>query len=336
MLLRLWPENTKVGFMKLRFVALIISLCALIASGVLLGTRGLNLGIDFAGGSVIEIVETEGVTPDKIREALEPLELGEVSVNEARGVGADAVNLAVIRFETQVPKEGEDPDQVQNIATEKVKQALRDNFGYPTEAEESLLPDDEKIFRSAAAVGPKVSGELFTAGIQALVGALILMMVYISFRFKWQYAVGAVTALFHDVILTMGVFALTGFEFNLATIAALLTIVGYSMNDTVIVFDRVREEARKYKKLDLPSVVDLAINATMSRTLLTSGTTLLALLSIFFLGGEVLRGMSFALIFGVVVGTYSSVFVASAILLILGIDRGDKPKAEVQGFQGVS
>lgn len=336
MLLRLWPENTKISFMSLRFVALIVSLCALIASGVMLGTRGLNLGIDFAGGSVIEIVETEGVTPDKIRAALAPLELGEVSVNEARGVGADAVNLAVIRFETQTPKEGEDPDQVQNIATENVKQALRDNFGYPTEAEENLLPDNEKIFRSAAAVGPKVSGELFTAGIQALVGALILMMVYISLRFKWQYAVGAVAALFHDVILTMGVFALTGFEFNLATIAALLTIVGYSMNDTVIVFDRVREEARKYKKLDLPSVVDLAINATMSRTLLTSGTTLLALLSIFFLGGEVLRGMSFALIFGVVVGTYSSIFVASAILLVLGIDRGDKPKAEVQGFQGVS
>lgn len=335
MLLRLWPEKTKVSFMSARHIALIVSLCAVIGSAVLLGTRGLNLGIDFAGGSVIEIVETEGVTADKIRDALAPLELGEVSVNEARGTGENAVDLAVIRFETQAPAEGEDPDQAQNNATERVKQTLRDTFGFPSEAEENLLPDEEKIFRSAAAVGPKVSGELFTAGIQALVGALILMMVYISFRFQWQYAVGAVTALFHDVILTMGMFALTGFEFNLATIAALLTIVGYSMNDTVIVFDRVREEARKYKKLELPKVVDLAINATMSRTLLTSGTTLLALLSIFLLGGEVLRGMSFALIFGVIVGTYSSIFVASAVLLLLGIDRGDKPKAEVQGFQGV-
>ena len=161
-------------------------------------------------------------------------------------------------------------------------------------------------------------------------------MVYISFRFQWQYGLGAVAALFHDVILTMGMFALTGFEFNLATIAALLTIVGYSMNDTVIVFDRVREEARKYKKLELSKVVDLAINATMSRTLLTSGTTLLALISIFVFGGPVLRGMSFALIFGVVVGTYSSVFVASAVVLLLGIDRGDKPKREVEGFQGIS
>jgi len=200
---------------------------------------------------------------------------------------------------------------------------------------EGLGLDPAEDFRSIASVGPKVSGELFRSGIISLTVALLLMMVYISFRFQWQYALGAVAALFHDVILTMGVFALTGFEFNLATIAALLTIVGYSMNDTVIVFDRVREEARKYKKMELSQVVDLAINATMSRTLLTSGTTLLALLSIFLFGGDVLRGMSFALIFGVMVGTYSSIFVASAVVLLLGIDRGDKPKREVEGFTGV-
>ena len=325
MLLRLWPEKTKVSFMSLRFIALIISVTALLASAAMLGTRGLNLGIDFAGGAVIEVDKPEDVSADQIRSTVTSLVTGDVQVNSARGTGPNAPEIAVIRFEPQPPVGDETPDEAQNRAGDEVSAALRELIG----AERFNL-------RSEASVGPKVSGELFRSGIIALTVALALMMVYISFRFQWQYALGAVAALFHDVILTMGMFALTGFEFNLATIAALLTIVGYSMNDTVIVFDRVREEARKYKKLELSKVVDLAINATMSRTLLTSGTTLLALLSIFLFGGPVLRGMSFALIFGVIVGTYSSIFVASAVVLLLGIDRGDKPKREVEGFQGVS
>ncbi|MEO0606973.1 MAG: protein translocase subunit SecF [Pseudomonadota bacterium] len=325
MLLRLWPEKTKVSFMSLRFIALIISVTALLASAAMLGTRGLNLGIDFAGGAVIEVDKPEDVTADQIRATVTGLVTGDVQVNSARGTGPNAPEIAVVRFEPQPPVGDETPDEAQNRAGDEVGAALRD-----------LIGADRYNLRSEASVGPKVSGELFRSGIIALTVALTLMMIYISFRFQWQYALGAVAALFHDVILTMGMFALTAFEFNLATIAALLTIVGYSMNDTVIVFDRVREEARKYKKLDLSKVVDLAINATMSRTLLTSGTTLLALLSIFLFGGPVLRGMSFALIFGVIVGTYSSIFVASAVVLLLGIDRGDKPKREVEGFQGVS
>ncbi|MHA7859418.1 MAG: protein translocase subunit SecF [Henriciella sp.] len=325
MLLRLWPENTKVSFMSMRFVALIISAVALLASATMLTTKGLNLGIDFAGGAVIEIEQPDDITAQDIRDVVEPLIVGEVQVNSARGTGPNAPNIAVVRFKPQPPVGDETPDDAQNRAGDEVSAALRD-----------LVGAERFQIRSEASVGPKVSGELFRSGIIALTVALGLMMVYISFRFQWQYALGAVAALFHDVILTMGMFALTGFEFNLATIAALLTIVGYSMNDTVIVFDRVREEARKYKKLELFKVVDLAINATMSRTLLTSGTTLLALLSIFLFGGPVLRGMSFALIFGVIVGTYSSIFVASAVVLLLGIDRGDKPKREVEGFQGVS
>ena len=325
MLLRLWPEKTTVSFMSLRFIALIISVVALLASAALLGTRGLNLGIDFAGGAVIEVDKPEDVSADQIRNTVTNLVTGDVQVNSARGTGPNAPEIAVIRFEPQPPIGDETPDEAQNRAGDVVSGAMRDLIG----AERFNL-------RSEASVGPKVSGELFRSGIMALTVALALMMIYISFRFQWQYALGAVAALFHDVILTMGMFAFTGFEFNLATIAALLTIVGYSMNDTVIVFDRVREEARKYKKLELFKVVDLAINATMSRTLLTSSTTLLALLSIFLFGGPVLRGMSFALIFGVIVGTYSSIFVASAVVLLLGIDRGDKPKREVEGFQGVS
>ena len=324
MLLRLWPEKTKVSFMSLRFIALIISSVALAASAIMLTTKGLNLGIDFAGGAVIEIEQPDDVSAQDIRDVVEPLIVGEVQVNSARGTGPNAPNIAVVRFKPPPPVGDETPDDAQNRAGDEVSAALRD-----------LIGAERFQIRSEASVGPKVSGELFRSGIIALTVALGLMMVYISFRFQWQYALGAVAALFHDVILTMGMFALTGFEFNLATIAALLTIVGYSMNDTVIVFDRVREEARKYKKLELFKVVDLAINATMSRTLLTSGTTLLALLSIFLFGGPVLRGMSFALIFGVIVGTYSSIFVASAVVLLLGIDRGDKPKREVEGFQGV-
>ena len=324
MLLRLWPEKTKVSFMSLRFVALIVSVIALLASAAMLSTRGLNLGIDFAGGAVLEIDKPEDVSADQIRDTVTSLVTGDVQVNSARGTGPNAPEIAVIRFEPQPPVGDETPDEAQNRAGDVVSAAMRDLIG----AERFNL-------RSEASVGPKVSGELFRSGIIALTVALALMMIYISFRFQWQYALGAVAALFHDVILTMGMFALTAFEFNLATIAALLTIVGYSMNDTVIVFDRVREEARKYKKLELFKVVDLAINATMSRTLLTSSTTLLALLSIFLFGGPVLRGMSFALIFGVIVGTYSSIFVASAVVLLLGIDRGDKPKREVEGFQGV-
>jgi preprotein translocase subunit SecF len=324
MLLRLWPEKTKVSFMSARFIALIVSVIALLASASLLGTRGLNLGIDFAGGAVIEVDKPEDVSADMIRSTVTGLVTGDVQVNSARGTGPNAPEIAVIRFEPQPPVGDETPDQAQNRAGDEVNAALQE-----------LIGSDRFNLRSEASVGPKVSGELFRSGIMALTVALALMMIYISFRFQWQYALGAVAALFHDVILTMGMFALTGFEFNLATIAALLTIVGYSMNDTVIVFDRVREEARKYKKLELSKVVDLAINATMSRTLLTSGTTLLALISIFVFGGPVLRGMSFALIFGVIVGTYSSIFVASAVVLLLGIDRGDKPKREVEGFQGV-
>lgn len=324
MLLRLWPEKTKVSFMSARFIALIVSVIALLASASLLGTRGLNLGIDFAGGAVIEVDKPEDVSADMIRSTVTGLVTGDVQVNSARGTGPNAPEIAVIRFEPQPPVGDETPDQAQNRAGDEVNAALQE-----------LIGSDRFNLRSEASVGPKVSGELFRSGIMALTVALALMMIYISFRFQWQYALGAVAALFHDVILTMGMFALTGFEFNLATIAALLTIVGYSMNDTVIVFDRVREEARKYKKLELFKVVDLAINATMSRTLLTSGTTLLALISIFVFGGPVLRGMSFALIFGVIVGTYSSIFVASAVVLLLGIDRGDKPKREVEGFQGV-
>ena len=322
MLLQYWPKSTNVPFMSYRLPALLFSAILIAASFALIFTKGLNFGIDFAGGSVIEVEQPEGVQEEDVREVMSSLDLGEVGVNAARGTGVEGVEVIVIRFATQQAEEGMDQDTAQQQANDRVRAALNEAFSGVN-------------VRSSAAVGPKVSGELLRSGLMALGVALLLMMAYISVRFQWKYALGAVAALFHDVIITMGMFALTQFEFNLSTIAALLTIVGYSMNDTVIVFDRVREEARKYKKMEADKVINLAVNQTMSRTLLTSGTTLLALLSIYLFGGTVLSGMSFALIFGIVIGTYSSVFVASAVLLLLGLEQGEKQRKEVEGFQGV-
>ncbi len=322
MLLKHFPARTDLTFMKGRWPAFVLSAVLIVASIALLATRGLNLGIDFAGGSTIEIAQPEGVSIDQVREAVSGLGLGDVNVTEAVGTGVDAEPVYVIRFKTQGEPGTEGAETAQQAANDRVRAALEDRF------------QDLEV-RGSAAVGPKVSGELLRAGVTALIAALVLMLVYIWFRFEWQFSVGAVAALVHDVIITMGVFALVQLEFDLTTIAALLTIIGYSMNDTVVVFDRVREEMRKYKKMPLEGVIDLALNGTLSRTLLTSGTTLLALLAIFFLGGPVLRGMSFALIFGVVVGTYSSIFVASSILLTIGVTRERKPLDEdVPGFQG--
>ncbi|WP_233348986.1 protein translocase subunit SecF [Henriciella marina] len=309
--------------MSYRLPALLFSAVLIAASFALIFTKGMNFGIDFAGGSVIEIEQPEGVQEEDVREVMAGLDLGEVGVNAARGTGVEGIEVIVIRFATQQAEEGMDQDTAQQQANDRVRAALNEAF------------TDVNV-RSSAAVGPKVSGELLRSGLLALGVALALMMAYISVRFQWKYALGAVAALFHDVIITMGMFSLTQFEFNLSTIAALLTIVGYSMNDTVIVFDRVREEARKYKKMESDKVIDLAVNQTLSRTLLTSGTTLLALFSIYLFGGTVLSGMSFALIFGVIIGTYSSVFVASSVLLLLGLDQGEKQRREVEGFQGVS
>lgn len=319
MLLKLIPSGTHVGFMKYRFPAFILSVVMIIASIALVATRGLNFGVDFAGGSVIETSAPDGVGIADMRAFMGGLDLADINVNEARGTGTDAQQVFVIKFKT--PESGPIAEAGPQAANDLVVAELREQF-----------PSIE--INSTSFVGPKVSGELLQAGVTALIAALVLMLAYIWFRFEWQFSIGAVAALAHDVIITLGMFALTRLEFDLTTIAALLTIIGYSMNDTVVVFDRVREEMRKYKKMALAKVIDLALNGTLSRTLLTSGTTLLALLAIFFLGGPVLRGMSFALIFGVIIGTYSSIFVASSILLSIGVNREKKSVDDVPGFQG--
>lgn len=326
MLLKFWPEKTDVKFMNLRMIGLVCSVLLIAISAFSLATRGLNFGVDFAGGTVMELEESETVTVEAVRAAMP------ISADVNSAVGTDARSIVVIKFgEADASMLGEafqalSPEQQAERASgatnEMVVRVLKDEFG---------ITDDE--FLRNDSVGPKVSGELFRKGITALAVALVLMLIYIWFRFEWQFSVGAVAALSHDVFITLGVFSVLQMEFNLTTIAALLTIIGYSMNDTVVVFDRVREEKRRYKKMADKDVINLALNGTLSRTLLTSGTTLLALLAIFFLGGPVLRGMSFALIWGVIIGTYSSVFIASAIVLLLGMDLNKKPVDDAPGFQ---
>ncbi|MEN8721707.1 MAG: protein translocase subunit SecF [Alphaproteobacteria bacterium] len=298
MRLRLVPQDTHVGFIGLRRIAYVISAIAIIASIALFGARGLNYGIDFQGGTLIE-VGTEGPADiARMRSTLNGLGLGDVQIQEF-----GAANDVLIRVEQQAGG-----DEVQQSVVDIVKDALNANF-------------DGITYRRVEVVGPKVSSELIEAGALAVILAVVAVLIYIWLRFEWQFSVGAVVALVHDVVLTIGVFAGLGLEFNLSIIAAILTIVGYSLNDTVVVYDRVRENLRKYKKKPLHDLLDLSLNETLSRTVMTSVTTLLALSALYIFGGEVIRGFTFAMIWGVLVGTYSSIFVASPILLAIGVKR---------------
>ncbi|SLN42065.1 preprotein translocase subunit SecF [Pseudoruegeria aquimaris] len=304
MRLRLVPAETNWDFFKLNKITLGFSGLAVLASIVLFFALGLNFGIDFKGGTTIRTQSTSQVDVGAYRDAIAPLGLGDVSISEVFDPSFDPdEHVAMVRIQAQ---EGSESVSVETINA--VEAALQE-------------VDPSITFPSVESVGPKVSGELVQTAVIAVVLAIAAVLVYIWLRFEWQFALGAVAALVHDVTLTIGIFALLQIKFDLAIIAALLTIVGYSLNDTVVVFDRVRENLRKYKKKPLNEVLNLSINETLSRTVMTSVTTLIALISLFVLGGDVIRGFVFAMIWGVVVGTYSSVFVASAILLRLGVKR---------------
>lgn len=298
MLLKFVPDNTAVPFTSMRKVAFAVSAVLLVASIALFFTRGLNFGIDFVGGTMLEIQTEDAIDLPQLRSTLGGLNLGDVQVQEF-----GAANDVLIRIEKQP---GDAAAQQAMVAM--VKDTLGDSLGAVD-------------YRRVEFVGPQISEELAEDATYAVVGALVAMLIYIWFRFEWQFSVGSVLALVHDVVLTIGFFSLTGLEFNLSTIAAILTIVGYSMNDTVVVYDRVRENLRKFKKADIPDVLDKSINNTLSRTAMTSLTTLLALAALYVFGGEVIRGFTAAMIFGVVVGTYSSIFVASPLLLVLNVQR---------------
>ena len=276
-----------------RFNILSISLVTI--SLLLLIFKGLNFGIDFKGGTLIEVRSNDQkITTASLRDNLSQMNLGDVSVKNF-GNKTDFL----IKFENNSNK---------NVI-EEIKLNLDKSFG------------NNFSFRRVEKVGPKVSSELLKSGVLAISVALTLMLIYIWIRFEWQFSLGAILALFHDVIVTLGLFSLLGLEINLSIVAAVLTIVGYSMNDTVVIYDRVRENLRKYSDIKIFELTNTSINETLSRTLITSITTLLALLSIFFFGGEILKGFSLAMIFGVIFGTYSSIYIANPILVRLNVSQ---------------
>jgi preprotein translocase SecF subunit len=297
---RLIPDDTKIPFVRYRYFAYAFSGALILLTLILLPTKGLNFGIDFQGGILIE-VGMPGPTADlaAMRSTLGDLGLGEVALQEF----GEPSNV-LIRVERQAGGE-----QGQLAAVNKVKTAFAEEFG------------PEVSYRRVEFVGPKVSEDLLWAGTQATVYALIAILAYVWFRFEWQFAIGAVVALIHDAVTTLALFSLLGLEFNLSTIAAILTIVGYSINDTVVIYDRIRENLRRYKAMPLPELIDRSINETLARTVMTSLTTLLALIALVVAGGPVIRGFTVAMIWGVLIGTYSTVYVASPMILHLRLPR---------------
>lgn len=297
-LLKLVPEHTKIRFIELRPFTYVISALLVFGSIALFLVHGLNYGIDFKGGVMIEIATEKPVDLGKVRAGLDTLGLGEVSI-QTFGQAQDLL----IRFRGTT----EQASNAKPVDLVKAKLA-------------EIVPG--KIdYRRVETVGGKVGSELVVSGIMGLLLSMAAVVVYIWFRFEWQFGVAAIIALVHDVVSTIGLFAVLGLEFNLTTIAALLTLVGYSLNDTVVVFDRVRENLRKFRKMPLPELLNLSVNETLSRTIMTSSMTLTALFALLFFGGDVVRGFTIAMIWGIFVGTYSSIYVASPILLFTNIRR---------------
>lgn len=307
MLLKIVPDNTHIAFMRFRTVSYPLSAVMFLASIALFFSVGLNFGIDFRGGTVFEMKTMESPADiSSIRTQLGTLNLGDVQVQQFGG--PDEVLVRV-----QQPEGGE-------MAQQAVVSLVRESFAESVE------------FRRVEVVGPRVSGELAQAGLIAVVASLLVILFYIWFRFEWHFAVGAILTTINDIVVTIGLFVVLQLDFSLSSIAAILTIIGYSLNDTVVVYDRVRENLRKYKKQPLPELLDRSINEMLSRTVMTSLTTLLALAALYFFGGEVIRSFTLAMIFGVVIGTYSSVFLAAPFLILLNLrpssiagEDGDTP-----------
>lgn len=291
-LLKLVPENTNLQFLKWRNIAMAISFLMIAGSIALVATRGLNLGVDFVGGQMVRVTFTEAPNLDDLRKRVDALGLGGSTIQQFGGP-----NEVTIRTSLPVGDEG-----ASNRAATELKRAV--SAGYP----------DAK-FGSVDAVSGKVSGELFRTGTYAMILAMIAISIYIWFRFEWQFGLGALFALFHDVSLTFGFFALTQLEFDLNIVAAILTIIGYSLNDTIVVFDRIRENLRKYRKMEIIPILDLSLNETLARTIMTSLTMIVALVSLLLWGPEVIFGFTAAMLLGIFIGTYSSIYMAAPILV---------------------
>ena len=287
-------------FKKFNLISIFFTLISLL----LISIKGLNYGIDFKGGTLLEIrLDNKDTKISAIRDSLNNLNLGDINVKNFGEAGD-----FIIKIEKKVEND-------KNIIS-TIKTSLDQNL------------NQETNLRRVESVGPKISEELLKSGLISIGLALLMMLIYIWFRFEWQFSLGSIVALFHDVLITIGIFSLLSIEINLSIVAAVLTIVGYSMNDTVVIYDRIRENLSKYNKIEIDQIANMSVNETLSRTLITSMTTLLALFSIFIIGGEILKGFSFAMILGVIVGTYSSIFVASPILRYLKVSSRTLEKKE--------
>ena len=287
-------------FKKLNIISILLGIISLI----FIIFKGLNYGIDFKGGTLIEIrLENKEIKISEIRDSLSNINLGDISIKNFGKEGD-----YILKIEEKLEKN--------EVLIKKLKSTLNQSL------------NEDINFRRVESVGPKVSSELLKSGIISIGLALLMMLIYIWFRFEWQFSLGSIVALFHDVLITLGIFSILSIEINLSIVAAVLTIVGYSMNDTVVIYDRIRENLSKYNNIGIDQISNMSINETLSRTLITSITTLLALFSIFLLGGEILKGFSFAMILGVLIGTYSSIFVASPILKYLKVSSKTLEKKE--------
>ena len=293
--IHLVPAGTRIDFMRFHKPAFILSVIMVIGSFVLLFTKGLNYGIDFAGGVLMEVQQEQAVDLGQLRGQLDALNVGEITLQTF-----GAPNDVLIRIPQQAGG-----DQATQEAVAKIKTSLGDTWQY----------------RRTETVGPKVGSELKSSALWASILAMFGIMAYVWFRYEWQFGVNALLALFHDCVTTVGLFSLTGMEFNLTTIAAVLTIAGYSVNDTVVIYDRIRYDMRRFKTMPLKELVNHALNSTLSRTTITSGLTLLSVLALGIFGGEVIRGFAIAMIWGIVIGTYSTICVATPLLLYMHIHR---------------
>ncbi|MEL7049690.1 MAG: protein translocase subunit SecF [Pseudomonadota bacterium] len=311
-----WPHGKNFPIMPHRFKAVPVSIIAFVLSVIVLSVNGLNFGIDFKGGSLFEIQTKSGpVDVGQLRDDLNQLGLGDIQIQ-----GLDKPTDALIRVEEQPATEELTSEKAQQAAAAKVAAALG---------------SDIEIRRSEV-VGPAVSGELKQAGLIAVLSAIFGILLYIWFRFEWQFGIAAIVALVHDITITLGIFSILGLTFGLTEVAALLTLAGYSINDTVVVFDRIRENLRRYKKMALDQLMNQSINETLSRTVVTSGTTFVAVLAIYIFGTEVIKGFAFAMLFGILIGTWSSIFVASPFLLWVGVKRDWSKEGSATGTEVIS
>jgi preprotein translocase subunit SecF len=291
-------SHTNIDFMKVHKLALVMSVVCIIASLILVFTKGLNFGIDFAGGILIEARMQENVDVSKIRDLLSS------EVKDVQIQNVDQKDLLIRVAKT---------DEEQSVIVKKIQEILNKNFS-------------NIEYRKIDYVGPQVGSELIWKGFLALFLSFVFLMIYIWIRFDWQFGLGGIFALLHDAVLTLGIYSISGLEFNLTSIAAILTIIGYSINDSVVIYDRIRENLRRYKKMDLADLINSSTNSTLSRTVLTSSVTLFSLLALMFFGGDALHSFSTAAFFGIIIGTYSSIYISAPILIYLDPRKEEKKK----------